>query len=77
MWENPEPHTLELGPGTPSRFYYTGSKIKLSEEVKQVTSELWHFLGARCVAESRRPTKDWKSHWWGGGGGLPPWLCHI
>ena len=39
---------MELGPGTLSRFYYMGSRIKLSEEVKQVTSELWHLLGAGC-----------------------------
>ena len=61
------PCMLELGPEIPSRFYYVGSKTKLSEEVKQVPSELWNLLGARCQVsgKSKRPTKGWKSHWWG------------
>ena len=65
------PCTLELGPETPSRFYYGGSKIKLSEEVKQVTSELWNSLGARCRVrgKSKRPTKDCGNHT--GGADLP------
>ena len=55
---------LELGPGTPSRFYYVGSKTKLSEEVKQVTSELWNLLGARyqVSGKSKGPTKDCGNH---------------
>lgn len=53
------PCMLELCPGTPSRFYYVGSKTKLREEVKQVTSELWNLLGARChvSGKSKGPPK--------------------